>query len=134
MPKIVVENLYKIFGTAPKKAMTRLKEGATKAEIFKQSGHSVGVNNASFSVEEGEIVVVMGLSGSGKSTLVRCINRLIEPTAGQVTVDGVDVRSLDADELRAFRQKKLGMVFQNFALFPHRTVCRIRFGNPRHGS
>ncbi|WP_461210281.1 quaternary amine ABC transporter ATP-binding protein [Desulfocurvus sp. DL9XJH121] len=124
MPKIVVENLYKIFGTAPKKALALLEQGTSKEEILKKTGQSVGVNNASFDVGEGEIVVVMGLSGSGKSTLVRCINRLIEPTAGRVVVDGVDVRELDIQELRQLRQEKLGMVFQNFALFPHRTVLR----------
>jgi glycine betaine/proline transport system ATP-binding protein len=80
------------------------------------------VDRASFAVEQGEIVVVMGLSGSGKSTLVRCINRLIEPTAGQVFVDGAEVTALDARSLRELRQAKMGMVFQNFALFPHRTV------------
>lgn len=124
MPKIIVENLYKIFGSSPKKALALLKDGASKDEILKKTSQGVGVNNASFSVEEGEIVVVMGLSGSGKSTLVRCINRLIEPTAGRVVVDGVDVRELDVQGLRRLRQEKLGMVFQNFALFPHRTVCR----------
>ncbi|MBU1001650.1 MAG: glycine betaine/L-proline ABC transporter ATP-binding protein [Proteobacteria bacterium] len=124
MPKIVVENLYKIFGNAPDKALELLKQGVSKEEIHKKSGQSVGVDNASFSVEEGEIVVVMGLSGSGKSTLVRCINRLIEPTSGKIMVDGVDILSLDRKELRTLRQDKLGMVFQNFALFPHRTVCQ----------
>ena len=124
MSKIVVENLYKIFGPTPAKALALLKDGVDKEEILKKTGQGVGVNNASFTVEEGEIVVVMGLSGSGKSTLVRCINRLIEPSEGKVIVDGVDVGSLDMDALRKFRQQKLGMVFQNFALFPHRTVCQ----------
>ena len=124
MSKIVVENLYKIFGPTPAKALSLLKDGVDKEEILKKTGQGVGVNNASFTVEEGEIVVVMGLSGSGKSTLVRCINRLIEPTEGKVVVDGVDVGSLDMNALRKFRQQKLGMVFQNFALFPHRTVCQ----------
>jgi len=124
MPKIVVENLYKIFGPQPERAMKLLEQGASKEEIHKATGLGVGVNNASFSVEEGEIVVVMGLSGSGKSTLVRCVNRLIEPTSGRIMVDGVDIRSLELNELRKLRQEKLGMVFQNFALFPHRTVCQ----------
>ncbi|MBG0775190.1 MAG: glycine betaine/L-proline ABC transporter ATP-binding protein [Desulfovibrionaceae bacterium] len=124
MAKIEVENLYKIFGPHPAKALRLLREGRTKREIMEATGHGVGVNDASFSVEEGEIVVVMGLSGSGKSTLVRCINRLIEPTSGTVRIDGTDVTALAPDELRRLRLAKLGMVFQNFALFPHRTVVQ----------
>ncbi|MDD4732810.1 MAG: glycine betaine/L-proline ABC transporter ATP-binding protein [Desulfovibrio sp.] len=122
MAKIEVENLYKIFGPHPKRALEAVRKGATKAEVMDKLKHGVGVNNASFQVEEGEIVVVMGLSGSGKSTLVRCINRLIEPTAGSVHIDGQDVTKLDDKGLRELRLSKLGMVFQNFALFPHRTV------------
>jgi glycine betaine/proline transport system ATP-binding protein len=122
MAKIEVENLYKIFGPHPKRALEAVRKGATKAEVMDKLKHGVGVNNASFQVEEGEIVVVMGLSGSGKSTLVRCINRLIEPTAGSVHIDGQDVTTLDDKGLRELRLSKLGMVFQNFALFPHRTV------------
>lgn len=124
MSKITVENLSKIFGGNPKSALKLLEDGKSKDEILNATGQGVGVNNASFTVNEGEIVVVMGLSGSGKSTLVRCINRLIEPTAGKIVVDGIDVRSLDNNELRNFRLTKLGMVFQNFALYPHRTVCQ----------
>ncbi len=124
MSKIKVENLYKIFGTVPRKAMKMLQAGATKDEIMEKTKHGVGVNNASFSVEEGEIVVVMGLSGSGKSTLVRCINRLIQPTSGNVWIDGQNIMQLDRNELRDLRLNKLGMVFQNFALFPHRTVVQ----------
>ncbi len=122
MAKIVVENLFKIFGPHPERAISLLEQGASKEEILKKTGLGVGVNNASFEVEEGEIVVVMGLSGSGKSTLVRCLNRLIEPTSGRVLIDGQDVTTLGPEELRNLRQRKLGMVFQNFALFPHRTV------------
>ena len=122
MNKIVVKNLYKIFGPHPKKAMHLVKEGRSKEEIMEAIHHGVGVVDVSFDVKEGEILVVMGLSGSGKSTLVRCINRLIEPTAGEVIVDGQDVMTLSPKELRTFRQKHFGMVFQNFALFPHRTV------------
>lgn len=122
MAKIEVENLYKIFGPHPKRALEAVKKGATKAEVMDKLKHGVGVNDASFQVEEGEIVVVMGLSGSGKSTLVRCINRLIEPTAGTVRIDGHDVTKLDDKGLRDLRLSKLAMVFQNFALFPHRTV------------
>ncbi len=122
MDKIVVKNLYKIFGPHPKKAMQLIKEGRSKDEIMETIHHGIGVADVSFDVKEGEILVVMGLSGSGKSTLVRCINRLIEPTAGEVIVDGQNVMNLSPKELRAFRQKHFGMVFQNFALFPHRTV------------
>ncbi|OEU65568.1 MAG: glycine/betaine ABC transporter ATP-binding protein [Desulfovibrio sp. S3730MH75] len=124
MEKIRVENLYKIFGPQPAKVIPMLEQKASKDEIMKKTKHGVGVNNASFSVEEGEIVVVMGLSGSGKSTLVRCINRLIEPTQGRIFIDGIDLTSLDKNELRKLRLEKLGMVFQNFALFPHRTVLQ----------
>jgi glycine betaine/proline transport system ATP-binding protein len=99
-----------------------LSQGKTKDEIMAAIRHGVGVNNATFDVREGEIVVVMGLSGSGKSTLVRCLNRLIAPTAGKIIVDGQDVLTMDEKELRRLRQNKMGMVFQNFALFPHRTV------------
>ena len=124
MDKIKVENLYKIFGDEPGQAVSLYKEGKSKAQIMKQTGMGVGVADASFHVKAGETVVVMGLSGSGKSTLVRCINRLIEPSAGKVIVDGEDVTALSKDGLRSFRQKHFGMVFQNFALFPHRTVLK----------
>jgi glycine betaine/proline transport system ATP-binding protein len=123
MSKIVVESLFKIFGPSPDVALAMLKEGKAKDEIMEKTRHGVGVNNASFSIEEGEIVVIMGLSGSGKSTLVRCLNRLIEPTEGTVHIDGQDITTMSPDELRELRQSKLGMVFQNFALFPHRTVA-----------
>ncbi|NLW81413.1 MAG: glycine betaine/L-proline ABC transporter ATP-binding protein [Desulfovibrionales bacterium] len=122
MAKIHVEGLYKIFGPNPKKALQMLSKGRSKDEIMAETRHGVGVNNATFEVHEGEIVVVMGLSGSGKSTLVRCLNRLITPTAGRILVDGRDVAAMDDAELRQLRQRKMGMVFQNFALFPHRTV------------
>lgn len=123
MKKIEVEKLYKIFGPAPEKALELLRKGRTKAEIMEETRHGVGVDNASFSVEEGEILVIMGLSGSGKSTLVRCLNRLIDPTAGRILIDGQDITTMSQDELRLLRQTKLGMVFQNFALYPHRTVA-----------
>ncbi|MCF8001335.1 MAG: glycine betaine/L-proline ABC transporter ATP-binding protein [Halanaerobiales bacterium] len=122
MGKIEVNNLYKIFGNKPKKALEMLKDGATKQEVLDKIGSTVGVNDASFEVEEGEIFVIMGLSGSGKSTLLRCINRLIEPSAGSIKVDGQEVLDFDTEELRSFREKEFGMVFQNFALLPHRTV------------
>jgi glycine betaine/proline transport system ATP-binding protein len=129
MEKIIIQDVYKIFGPHPKKALKMVKSGQSKDEIMEKTRHGVGVAGASFTVNEGEILVVMGLSGSGKSTLVRCINRLIEPTAGKVIVDGQDVTALNTQELRKFRQKHFGMVFQNFALFPHRTVLsNVEYG------
>ncbi len=123
MAKIIVEDVYKIFGAYPQKAVQLVKNGMSKEELLKKKKHSVGVGGVSFHVKKGEILVIMGLSGSGKSTLVRCLNRLIEPTAGKITVDGTDIGSLDDKELRRVRQEKFGMVFQHFALFPHRTVA-----------
>jgi len=129
MDKIVVEHLSKIFGKHPEKALEMLKQGKTKDEIMQETKHAVGVADVSFTVKEGEILVLMGLSGSGKSTLVRCVNRLIEPTSGKVVVDGVDVLALNKHELLEFRRTKFGMVFQNFALFPHRSVTEnVEFG------
>jgi len=120
--KIVVENLYKIFGTHPKKAMALLKEGNDKDSILEKTGMTVGVDNASFTIETGEIFVVMGLSGSGKSTIVRMLNRLIEPTAGKVIVSGKDVTQMNYKELVKFRLHNMSMVFQSFALMPHLSV------------
>ena len=122
MPKIQVENLTKIFGRQPQRALQLLKQGKTKAEIAKETGLTVGVNQANFEVHAGEIFVIMGLSGSGKSTLVRLLNRLIEPTEGRILIDGEDIVRMNTEELQNVRRKKLGMVFQKFALFPHRTV------------
>lgn len=120
--KIVVRNLYKIFGSNPQKAMALLAQGKEKAEIFESTGMTVGVNNANFEIRSGEIFVVMGLSGSGKSTIVRMLNRLIEPTSGQVIVDGKDVVQMHQDELVKFRLHNMSMVFQSFALMPHQSV------------
>ncbi|PLX73799.1 MAG: proline/glycine betaine ABC transporter ATP-binding protein ProV [Azoarcus sp.] len=120
--KLVVKNLYKVFGENPRDAMKLVEEGLDKAEIFSRTGQTLGVNNASFEVYEGEIFVVMGLSGSGKSTLVRLLNRLIEPTAGQVVVDGQDIAKMSDVKLREFRRKHMSMVFQSFALMPHLSV------------
>ena len=122
MDKIIVENLYKIFGPQPQKAMKLLEQGHDKESIFEATGMTVGVNKADFTVKTGEIFVVMGLSGSGKSTIVRMLNRLIEPTAGQVIVDGQDVTQMGKDELVKFRLHNMSMVFQSFALMPHLTV------------
>lgn len=123
-PKIKVEKVYKVFGKEPQRGVKMLEKGLGKDEIMKKSRLAVGVNDASFEVCKGELLVIMGLSGSGKSTLLRCINRLIEPTAGKVLIDGTDVTALSDEELRRMRMKKFGMVFQRFALLPHRTVLQ----------
>lgn len=120
--KIKVSDVTKIFGKSSKKALQLLKEGKSKEQILKEMGSTVGVNRVSFEVKSGEIFVIMGLSGSGKSTLVRLLNRLIEPTIGQVQIDGKDVVKMNKEELREVRRKKISMVFQKFALFPHKTV------------
>ncbi|MCP1353986.1 glycine betaine/L-proline ABC transporter ATP-binding protein ProV [Aneurinibacillus migulanus] len=120
--KIKVENVTKIFGKHPKRALRLLESGSSKQEILQQTGCTVGVSRANFEVYQGEIFVIMGLSGSGKSTLVRMLNRLIEPTIGHVLVDGKDIVNMTKDELRNVRRKKMSMVFQKFALFPHRTI------------
>jgi glycine betaine/proline transport system ATP-binding protein len=120
--KIVVTNLYKIFGGQPDHALKLLREGENKESILEKTGMTVGVDNANFSIESGEIFVIMGLSGSGKSTIVRMLNRLIEPTTGQVVVDGRDVTRMSTDELVSFRLHNMSMVFQSFALMPHLTV------------
>lgn len=120
--KVNVQNVTKIFGKNHKKALQLLKEGYSKADILKQAGCTVGVNQASFEVYAGEIFVIMGLSGSGKSTLVRMLNRLIDPTIGKVEIDGKDVVKMTKADLREIRRKKISMVFQKFALLPHRTV------------
>lgn len=122
MPIIEVNNLTKIFGKNVKQAMKLLNEGSSKDEILKETGCTVGVNKATFSVEEGEIFVIMGLSGSGKSTLVRLLNRLIEPTSGTILIEGEDLSKMDKNALRQARRKKMSMVFQQFGLFPHRTI------------
>jgi glycine betaine/proline transport system ATP-binding protein len=130
MDKIVVKDLTKIFGPHPEKALALLRKGKTKEEIMEMTRHGVGVANVDFSVREGEILVVMGLSGSGKSTLVRCINRLIEPTAGEVLVNGEDVTALSGKAAASVpSEAHFGMVFQNFALFPHRSVLtNVEYG------
>ncbi len=122
--KLKVQNLYKIFGPQPKKAMKLLSQGLTKDEIFKQTETTVGVQDASFNIHTGEIFVIMGLSGSGKSTMVRMLNRLIEPTAGQVFIDGEDIVGMNNEQLVKMRRAKMSMVFQSFALMPHMTVLQ----------
>ncbi|MGO0062301.1 quaternary amine ABC transporter ATP-binding protein [Brevibacillus fluminis] len=129
MAKLVVEGLSKIFGPKPMRAISYLTKGSSKAEILQETGLTVGVNRVSFSVQEGEIFVIMGLSGSGKSTLIRLLNRLIEPTDGKILIDQQDIASMSTDELQQVRRKKMGMVFQSFALFPHRTVLQnVEYG------
>lgn len=124
MSIIKVENLTKIFGRNTREASRLLKEGKTKEEILNQTGCTVAVNNANFTVEQGEFFVIMGLSGSGKSTLIRLLNRLIDPTTGNITIDDKDISNLDSKALREVRREKMSMVFQQFALFPHRTILR----------
>ena len=128
--KVKIANVVKIFGDEPDgKALELLRAGHSKEAIRESTGHVVGVNDASIDVAEGEIFVVMGLSGSGKSTLIRCVNRLYEPTAGSIVVDGTDVTALNPKELQAFRRESTGMVFQHFALFPHQDIrSNVAFG------
>jgi glycine betaine/proline transport system ATP-binding protein len=120
--KISLKNVYKIFGERPDKALDMVRAGKTKQEIHAATGCSVGVNDASFDIRAGEIFVIMGLSGSGKSTLLRLLNRLIEPTAGSIEIDGQDITKMSRRELIAVRRRNIGMVFQSFALLPNRTV------------
>ncbi|MDF1995898.1 glycine betaine/L-proline ABC transporter ATP-binding protein [Peribacillus frigoritolerans] len=121
-PYVEVRNVSKIFGKSPKAATDLLKQGKTKKEILKETGQTVGVNNVNFEIYPGEIFVIMGLSGSGKSTLIRMFNRLIDPTLGEILIDDEDIVKMNAARLREVRQKKISMVFQNFALFPHKTI------------
>jgi glycine betaine/proline transport system ATP-binding protein len=127
--KIKVEGLTKIFGKKPKQGLKLLKEGKTKDEILKETGLTVGVNQASFEVKEAEVFVIMGLSGSGKSTLVRLLNRLIDPTDGKVWIDNEDLAQMNEKELRKVRREKMSMVFQKFGLFPFRTILsNVEYG------
>jgi len=121
--KLLVENLYKVFGPDPERAFDLLDSGKSKDEIRKESGLTIGVQDTSFSVRAGEIFVVMGLSGSGKSTLVRMLNRLIEPTRGSISIDGEEITRANPETVRDIRLRKMAMVFQHFALFPHMTVA-----------
>jgi glycine betaine/proline transport system ATP-binding protein len=126
---IRAEGLSKVFGRAERRALSMRREGRSKAEVERATGATIGVYDASFEVYEGEIFVVIGLSGSGKSTLLRLINRLIEPTEGEVYLHGEDIAHLSTKRLREIRRKKIGMVFQHFGLLPNRTVLNnITFG------
>lgn len=129
MAAITVKNLFKIFGKNPGKAFPLIEEGKSKDEILNETGNTIGINNASFEVKEKEMFVIMGLSGSGKSTVLRCLNRLIEPTKGQVLIGDEDITEVDKDRLLEMRREKMSMVFQNFGLFPHRTVSEnVQYG------
>lgn len=129
MAVIEAEELWKIFGGDPKRARALSQEGKSKAEVKAETDSVIAVDDATFGVQEQEIFVVMGLSGSGKSTLLRCINRLVEPTYGTVRIHGEDVTAFDDEQLRELRRTKMSMVFQNFGLFPHRSVL----GNVEYG-
>ncbi len=127
--KIKLRNVYKVFGKNASRGVELSKQGMGKDEILKKTKLAVGVSNVSFDVYEGETLVVMGLSGSGKSTLIRCVNRIMEPTAGEILIDDVDITKLNEEELREVRRKKFSMVFQSFALFPHRKVIEnVEYG------
>ncbi|NLB87720.1 MAG: glycine betaine/L-proline ABC transporter ATP-binding protein [Syntrophomonadaceae bacterium] len=129
MEKLRVNNLIKIYGSNTEKALDMLKKGADNNEIRRVTKQVVGVRNASFSVDVGESFVIMGLSGSGKSTLLRCINQLIKVTSGEVLIDGQDITKMSNRELIEIRRKKMGMVFQKFALLPNRTILEnVAFG------
>jgi len=120
--KIKVRNLSKVFGSHPKRALEMRNSGMKRPEIFEKTGQTLGLSNINFDVYDGELLVIMGLSGSGKSTLIRCLNRLIEPTEGQIVIDGDEITELNDKQLLEARRRYFSMVFQNFALFPHRTV------------
>ncbi|WP_159737789.1 quaternary amine ABC transporter ATP-binding protein [Vibrio atypicus] len=121
-PLIEISGLYKVFGRKPKSVMERVKQGESKDQILADTGHTVGLKEINLKINKGEIFVIMGLSGSGKSTLIRHFNRLIDPTEGQILVEGTDVMQLSQSDLEEFRRHKMSMVFQRFGLLPHRTV------------
>ncbi len=124
MAAITVKNLYKVFGKKPEKAIPMLDKGMSKDEILEKAGLTVAIDDASFEVKEKEIFVIMGLSGSGKSTVLRCLNRLIEPTAGEIYLESeqMNITDIKRDDLLRLRRERMSMVFQNFGLFPHRSV------------
>ncbi|WP_281629476.1 glycine betaine/L-proline ABC transporter ATP-binding protein [Vibrio sp. St2] len=121
-PLIEISGLYKVFGRKPQSVMDRVKAGESKDKVLADTGHTVGLKDINLQINKGEIFVIMGLSGSGKSTLIRHFNRLIDPTEGQILVEGTDVMKLNQKELEEFRRHKMSMVFQRFGLLPHRTV------------
>ena len=123
-PQLSIRGLYKIFGPNPQGVLPHVLEGMGKPALLKEHGHVLGLQDINVDMQAGEITVLIGLSGSGKSTLIRHVNRLIEPTAGEIEIDGEDIRTLSQAQLRRFRQNKMSMVFQKFALLPHRTVLQ----------
>lgn len=126
---IEIRDLYKIFGASPADFVDTVKSGTGKVELADKHGHILGLNNINISMAAGKIHVIMGLSGSGKSTLIRHVNRLIEPTSGSIMIEGQDILKMSEQQLRAFRREKTSMVFQKFALLPHRTVLdNVTFG------
>ncbi|MCF2970574.1 glycine betaine/L-proline ABC transporter ATP-binding protein [Synechococcus sp. Nb3U1] len=128
-PKIRIEHLTKIYGPNPPLALAQVQQGLDREALLQSSGHVLAVADISLTIERGELFVIMGLSGSGKSTLVRCLNRLIQPTCGRVYVDGEDILRVGPGRLRQIRRQTMGMVFQKFALFPHRTVLEnVEYG------
>lgn len=129
MSRIEIKSLYKVFGEHPESALEQVYQGLGKSELLEQHNHVLGLQDINIEMPENGIQVVMGLSGSGKSTLIRHINRLIEPTAGEVLIDGQNVLDLSTKELMHFRAFRTGMVFQKFALLPHRTVIKnVEYG------
>ena len=128
-PIISVRNLTRVFGQNPETALELHRKGRSKQEIYEETGSTLALTGISFDVMPGETFVLMGLSGSGKSTLLRCLNRLIEPTGGEIQIDGEEIVGMGEEELRMIRRRKLGMIFQSFALLPHRTVLdNVAFG------
>ena len=119
---IAMRGVTKIFGSQPQAALDMLRAGTCKSDVQAQTNHVVGLDNVSLDIAKGQIFVVMGLSGSGKSTLIRHVNRLIEPTAGEIVVNGSDVLKMSLDQLRTYRRTQVAMVFQKFGLLPHRSV------------
>ena len=124
MSKIEIKNVYKIFGNKPQEVLPMVRDGANKEDVLEKTGHTVGLDNVTLSIEKGETFVCMGLSGSGKSTLIRHLNRLIDPTDGDIIIDGTNIMELNEQQLIDFRKNELSMVFQRFGLFPHKTVIQ----------
>ena len=122
-PKVQARGVFKIFGSDTDEALALFRAGRSKDDIHRETGNILAVADVSFDVQQGETFVVMGLSGSGKSTLIRCVNRLIEPTAGEILIGGEDIVAADRARLREIRLSQIAMVFQHFALFPHMTVA-----------
>jgi glycine betaine/proline transport system ATP-binding protein len=129
MSIIEVKGLFKVFGHDPKRVFPLLDQGLSKGQVLKKTGCTIGINNASFNINKKEIFVLMGLSGSGKSTVIRCLNRLIRPTRGEILINGKDIMKMSKDELLQVRRNTLSMVFQHFGLLPHRSVIRnVEYG------